>query len=328
MNTGETNTAGGKLTNSPTERKGASSALIGNACIMIATIFWGVNVAFTKALIPEWMTSDGISAVRLIGGAILFWIASLFIKDRPIDHHDWIKLFAGGAIGLFGFIYLFVMSLRFGNAIDISIIMTLPPIFVILMEVLFSKRRPSLLEYLGIVVSFGGAVIIIASKGTTGAEASNRLLGDLLGIASAICYAFYLYILEGPSKKYRPTNMLKWVFLFAAVPALCLVPGMQDMPIMKTTEITPWLEIGFILFCPTFIAYFLVQPAIKDIGSELVSIYQYLLPVFATLTAVLMGIEKLHWVQVLAMAIIVAGMLLTNRGKNIKHAPSTAESGK
>ncbi|MDE6643423.1 MAG: DMT family transporter [Muribaculaceae bacterium] len=328
MNTSENYTDGGKLTTSPTDKKGASSALIGNACIMIATIFWGVNVAFTKALIPEWMTSDGVTAVRLIGGAILFWIVSLFIKDRPIEHSDWLKLFVGGAVGLFGFIYLFVLSLRFGNAIDISIIMTLPPIFVILMEVLFSKRRPSLLEYLGIVVSFGGAVIIIVSKGSSGAEATNRMLGDLLGIASAICYAFYLYILEGPTKKYRPTNMLRWVFLFAAVPAICLVPGMQDMPIMKTTEAAPWLEIGFILFCPTFAAYFLVQPAIKNIGSELVSIYQYLLPVFATLTAVIMGIEKLHWVQVLAMAIIVGGMLLTNRGKNIKPKSSNAESEK
>lgn len=83
---------------------------------------------------------------------------------------------------------------------------------------------------------------------------------------------------------------------------------------MHTTEAVPWIEIGFILLCPTFIAYFLVQPAIRKIGSELVSLYQYLLPVFATLSAVLMGIDRLKWIQVVAMAVIVAGMLLTNIG--------------
>ncbi|MDE5844360.1 MAG: DMT family transporter [Muribaculaceae bacterium] len=321
-------TGGGKLTMSPTDKKSVSGAIVGNVCILIATIFWGMNVAVTKALIPDWMTADGIAAVRLIGGAGLFWLVSIFIKDKPIEHEDWLKLFLGGAIGLFLFIFLFVTSLRFGSAIDISIIMTLPPIFVIVMEIIFCKRRPAMLEYLGIVVSFAGAAFVIASNGSGSGSGSNPLLGDLLAIASAACYAFYLFILEGPTKKYRPSNMLRWVFLFAAVPALCLVPGMKDMPIMSTTDARPWIEIGFILLCPTFIAYFLVQPAIKHIGSELVSIYQYLTPVFATLTAVLMGIGKLHWTQVGAMIIIIAGMLLTNRGKNVKPATSNAGSGK
>lgn len=320
---------GGKLTSSPVEKKNVSGALVGNACILIATIFWGMNVAVTKALIPEWMTADGITAVRLIGGAALMWIVSLFVKDKPIEHHDWIKLFLGGAIGLFAFIYLFVTSLRFGSAIDISIIMTLPPVFVIVMEILFLKRRPSLMEYIGIIVSFGGAIVVIASSGSGSSSGSDKLLGDLLAVASTICYAFYLVILEGPTKKYRPSNMLRWVFLFAAIPAVCLIPGMDKMPILATTDARPWVEIGFILLCPTFFAYFLVQPAVKRIGSELVSIYQYLLPVFATLTAVLMGIDKLHWVQVAAMVVIVAGMILTNLAKSHETKPtSTAGSGK
>lgn len=290
------------------------SFLIGNGCILLATIFWGVNVSATKALIPEWMTADGISAVRLIGGCVLMWLASLFVKCKSIERGDWIKLILGGGVGLFAFIYLFVTSLRYGSPIDISIIMTLPPVFVILIGVIFQHRRPSMLEYLGILVSMAGAVVVIVAGGA-GAKGSDNLLGDLLAVASTLCYAFYLVILEGPSHTYRPVTMLRWVFLFAAIPALLLVPGMQHEPILHTTEAVPWLEIGFILLCPTFIAYFMTQPAIKLIGSELVSLYQYLLPVFATLSAVLMGLDKLKWIQVIAMAIIIVGMVLTNLGK-------------
>lgn len=243
------------------------------------------------------------------------WLASMFLKCQPIAKNDWYKLGLGGAIGLFLFIYLFVTSLRYGNPIDISIIMTLPPVFVILIGVIFLKRRPSLMEYLGVVVSMAGAVVVIVSGGS-GKNGSDNLLGDLLAVASTLCYAFYLVILEGPTKTYRPVNMLRWVFLFAAIPALFLIPGMQQMPILQSNDATPWLEIGFILLCPTFIAYFLVQPAIKKIGSELVSLYQYLLPVFATLSAVAMGLDKLKWIQVIAMLIIVGGMVLTNVGKH------------
>lgn len=291
--------------------------LIGNACILLATIFWGVNVSVTKALIPDWMTANGIAAVRLIGGAVLLWLASLFVRCDRIKRGDWSRLVLGGVVGLFLFIFLFVTSLRYGNPIDISIIMTLPPVFVILIGVIFQHRRPSLLEYAGVAVSFAGAVTVILA-GQGGKNGSDNLLGDILAVASTLCYAFYLVILERPSATYRPVTMLRWVFLFAAIPALLLLPGMQHMPILHTTEAIPWIEIGFILLCPTFIAYFLVQPAIKDIGSELVSLYQYLLPAFATISAVLMGLDKLKWIQVLAMAIIIAGMILTNIGKRRK----------
>ena len=288
--------------------------IAGNACILVATIFWGVNVSFTKALIPQWMTSESISAVRLVGGCILFWLASLFIKNSRIDRADWKTLILGGVVGLFGFIYLFVMSLRYANPIDVSIIMTLPPMFVILMGVLFRHTRPSWIELLGVVVSFVGAVIVIVAA-NSGKAGSDNLLGDALAVASCICYAFYLVILEGPTRKYRPVTLLRWVFLFAAIPGAFLTIGFNHRPILHATAAAPWLEISFILLCPTFIAYFLVQPAIKSIGSELVSLYQYLLPVFATVSAVLMGLDALKWVQVAAMAVIVGGMVLTNVGK-------------
>lgn len=291
-----------------------SGFILGNGCILLSTIFWGVNVSVTKALIPEWMSADGITAVRLIGGCLLMWLASLFVKCESIARQDWLKLILSGAVGLFAFIYLFVTSLRYGNPIDISIIMTLPPVFVILMGVIFQHRRPALEEYLGIIISMAGAVTVILC-GASGHNGPDNLLGDLLAVASTVCYAFYLVILEKPSHTYRPVTMLRWVFLFAAIPTLLLVPGMQHEGILHTAYVVPWIEISFILLCPTFIAYFLVQPAIKHIGSELVSLYQYLLPAFAAISAVLMGLDKLKWIQVLAMAIIILGMVITNIGK-------------
>ena len=193
--------------------------------------------------------------------------------------------------------------------------MTLPPVFVILIGVIFQKQRPALIEYLGCLVSFVGAAIVILAGGDSSKAGSDKILGDILAVASTVCYAFYLVILEKPTHTYKPINMLRWVFLFAAIPGLFLIPGMQNEPIIHTTKAVPWIEIAFILLCVTFIAYFLVQPAIKRIGSELVSLYQYLLPVFATIAAVLMGLDKLKWIQVVAMLIIIFGMVLTNIGK-------------
>ena len=73
---------------SPLSPQGSNSKkgfLIGNLCILVATIFWGVNVSVTKALIPEWMSAYGIIVVRLVGGCVLMWIASLFIHCAKIQ---------------------------------------------------------------------------------------------------------------------------------------------------------------------------------------------------------------------------------------------------
>lgn len=304
--------------------KNRNNFIFGNLCILIASIFWGLNVPITKVLIPEWMTGNGISAVRIIGGCILFWLVSLFVKCRSIDRGDWLKIIVGGAIGLFGFIFLFVNSLRYGNPIDISIIMTLPPMFVILIGIIFEHERPAPIEYVGVIISFIGASIVIAD-GKSGVAGSDNMLGDFMAIASTLCYALYLVILQKPTIKYKPVNLLRWVFLFAAIPGLLLLQGIDKEPIVHTSDAIPWLEIGFILLCPTFLAYFLVQPAVKSIGSELVSLYQYLLPVFATIASVMMGIDRLRPMQIVAMAIIIVGMILTNIGK--KHRKTQPDIG-
>jgi len=70
-----------------------------------------------------------------------------------------------------------------------------------------------------------------------------------------------------------------------------------------------------VVVCPTFLSYLLVNPAIKLIGSELVSIYQYLVPVVAAIASVCMHIATLHTIQIIAMAVIIGGMLLTNHAK-------------
>ena len=126
-------------TNRPTGPQPAQRSLAdllkGNLFILISTIFFGVNIPVVKILIPEWMSSVDVTIFRLGGGCILMWLASIFIKTDRIARHDYLRIFLGGAVGLFLFMYLFNLSLRYADPIDVSIIMTFPPVFVILIGI-------------------------------------------------------------------------------------------------------------------------------------------------------------------------------------------------
>lgn len=289
--------------------------LLGNGCILLATIFFGVNIPVVKELVPDWMSADALTLIRLFGGCVLMWLASMFIKCEKIDRGDWLKLVFAGAVGLFSFMFLFNMSLAYANPIDVSIIMTLPPMFVLLYGIIFKGGRPSWMEYVGIVAAFAGSTLVIVVE--QGHAGSHNLTGMLLALASTACYAFYLVVMQGPSKKYSPVSTLRFTFLFAAIPALLFMPQLLHAHLLNDVHVpaTPWLGVGFILLCPTFLSYFLIAPADKLIGSELVSIYQYLVPVVAAVATVIMGLGSIHPVQILAMVIIIAGMVLTNLGK-------------
>lgn len=289
-------------------------ALIGNACIMLATIFWGVNYAFTKALIPDWAGAQAIAGCRILGACLLFWLTSLFVHCEKLDRDSMIRSIWSG-LSLFCCLYLFVLSLGYGSPIDISIIMTLQPVFVILIEIIFLKRRPSLLESAGLVVSLAGAILIVLAGHPDTHLASNPLLGDGLAIVSGIAFSAYLVILAKPTLKYRPVSLLRWVFLYASIPALFLLPDISAMPLLRAPALVPWLELLFIVVCPTYLSYLLNQPAMHDIGPVLAALYQYVVPVVAAVSAVLLGVGTLDWSQVLAMTIIVCGMIMTNLGK-------------
>lgn len=308
--TDDKNTAAAPARTVPT----VGQALGGNALILIATTFWGINIPAVKVLIPDWMTANDVTVFRLVGAAILFWAVSLFVKPQRIERRDLLRILLGSGVGLFLFIYLFNTALKYGNAIDVSIIMTLPPVFVIIMGVLFRKSRPGWMEIAGILIAFAGAAIVITGHQGATHHAPDPLLGNLLAVASGLCYATYLFVLEGPTHKYRPIPLLRWVFLAAAVPALSLSGHLFDAPIFTHPGWQGWGWAAFVVCGATFVAYLLVNPAIRLIGSEMVSLYQYLLPVIATIGAVIMGLDRLHIMQVVAMVVIIGGMVLTNVG--------------
>lgn len=295
----------------------AKNKLKGNLFILISTIFFGINVPVLKFLTPAWMSGQDAAAFRIFGGCVLLWLASVFIRNDKIQRRDWLRIILGGGAGLFLFLYLFCMSLEYASPVDVSIILTTPPLFVIFIGVVFQHRKLSPMGLTGVLVGLAGAALVILTQGHGGAHASDPLKGNLLAIGSSVCYAFYLVILERPSKAYNTVTLMRWVFGCAAGVAIPLLFVLPKAPIFSgNATLTPWLMIGFVVIFPTFVSYLLVSPAIKLIGSKMVSMYQYLVPVVALIASICMELDRLRWEQPVAIVVVVIGMLMTNRAQS------------
>lgn len=296
-----------------TPGKKSKLMLTGNLLALSAAICWGFNEPANKMLIPGWLPASGVALARIFGATLMIWIISLFIKNEKIERSDW-KLLIWGGVMMFGFVYVFSMAFITASPIDIAIILTFQPMLVVAINAIFKHQKVSVMEIVGMLIALGGAAIVIFAGGSM---ESGKLIGDLYALICAVTYAAYLVIIEGPSHRYGTISMMKWIFLFTSVICLPFLLFVNfHAPIFTHHNWIPIALLSFIILFPTVYCYIVTPPAIKDVGSDIFSIYQYFVPVIAAVVSILLKIDKFHWYQPVAFIVIVAGVMLANYAKS------------
>lgn len=290
-----------------------NSRLVGHISMSLSILFFGLNIPALKSVMPYWFNGMDATFFRLTGATILLWIVSTMFKKEKIDKQDRLMILLSGMLGLFFFIYLFNLAVEYSSPVDISIIMTTPPILVVLISSVIFKTRITGLKLLGVLLSLLGALMIIII-GHSSPEATRSLKGNIFGILSALCYAFYIISIKKTSEKYSPITLLKWIFLGSCIGAIPLgiISKFWQSNIIMHPQLEPMLILSFVILFPTFLSYMLIPVAIKRIGHEIVSMYQYLIPVIASATAIMLKMDTLHWDQPIAAVVIVVGVYITS----------------
>lgn len=295
--------------------------ITGNLLALSAALCWGFNEPANKALIPDWVSAPGVAIARIVGATVIIWIISMFTKNARIQRSDQ-KFLWFAALCMVGFVYVFSLAFNTASPIDIAIILTFQPMLVVAIHAIFKHEKVSRIELLGMLIAFGGALLVILAGGKVD---GGRLIGDLFAVVCAVCYAAYLVIIEGPSKRYKTVNLMRWIFLYTAILSLPLLFTVGDIRLLADPHITPALILLFIILFPTVYCYIVTPPAIKMIGSEIFSFYQYLVPVIATLVSLWMKLDTFHWYQPVSFVVIVAGVILANYAK-AHQTPTTPQS--
>jgi len=74
-----------------------------------------------------------------------------------------------------------------------------------------------------------------------------------------------------------------------------------------------WASVAFIILLNTFVAYLLINYALKTVTASSVSFFTYLQPVIASVMSVSLGKEMITWPKVIAALLIFTGVYIINR---------------
>ena len=197
--------------------------LIGYAAGILAGVSYGTNPLFGKALIESGVPILVMLFFRYGIAAAILAVWMLLRKEtfragrREIGLLVLLGLFfAGSSLTLF-FSYDFIPS---GLA---TTLVYLYPVFVALIMV-FLRIYPSWQTWLSILATFGGILLLSAPSG----NAQIRLPGILLAIGSALCYSFYLVVVNR-SKRIRNTSE-------HTITLYSLVTGALLFALIRTTQ--------------------------------------------------------------------------------------------
>ena len=254
--------------------------LIGLVAGIIAGVSYGTNPLFGKALMESGVPILVMLFFRYGIAAAILAVWMLLRKEsfragrREIGLLVLLGLFfAGSSLALF-FSYDFIPS---GLA---TTLVYLYPVFVALIMV-FLRIYPSWQTWLSILATFGGILLLSAPSG----NAQIRIPGILLAVGSALCYSFYLVIVNR-SKRIRNTSE-------HTITLYSLVTGALLFAIIRTTQgggmlegiDTPadWGNLLGLAIVPTMISLLTLAISSRYIGPTKTAV----LGVFEPLTAIL-----------------------------------------
>lgn len=288
----------------------------GHLALLGSNLMWGIMAPISKFVLAGGIvTSAALTDVRIFGGTLLFWLASIFAKAEKVDRKDFLKLFGAGFFSTAFNQICFIKGVSLTSPVDASICTSTLPIWTMIMAAIFLKEPVTGKKAGGVLLGLCGAMLLIffGSRGTSGA--TSNIWGDLLCLLSQISYGVYLVFFQDVIKKYSPVTLMKWKYTFGAIILLPLYFTSFFRVDWASLPSQQWAGLAYVLMCGTFLSYLIVPLGQKYLRPTVVAMYNYLQPVAAAVIAILWGLDSFNVFKLIAVVLIFSGVMLVNKSR-------------
>ncbi len=278
------------------------------------SVCWGANAVLGRLAVGE-VSPMALVALRWSGTLLLL----LVFANRAV-RRDWnilrahlVFVAAMGTVGFTAFNALFYVAAHTTTAVNIGIIQGAMPVFVLVGAFAAYRTPVGALQLIGVVVTLAG-VVIVASSGSVARLAALAVNhGDLLMVVACGLYAAYAVGL----RRRPPASSLGLLTMMAAAAFAASLPlalGEASLGRFQWPTATGWLIVALISVFPSFLAQIFFIQGVALIGPGRAGVFVNLVPVFASLLAVTFLDESFEAFHAVALALVLGGIWLSERG--------------
>ena len=268
------------------------------------------------ALSPIWVRVSEVgptaSAFWRVALAVpLLWLlcAAFRSGSSALEKRQWKLLLAAG-FAFAGDLAFWHWSIKFTSVANSTLLANLASMFVTLAVWLLWRQRPSGLFLAGLATALAGVAMLVR----TSLEFSpTALLGDALGVVTAMFYAWYL--LSVSDVRGLGIATVRLMAVTTTITSACLFPVAlaSGEALLPQTEIG-WLKLLGLAWISHSAGQGLIAYALAHLPAAFSSVSLLFQPVMAAVFAwVLLG-EPLVALQVAGGVVVLAGIYLARRG--------------
>lgn len=196
-----------------------------------------------------------------------------------------------------------------------GVIISLVPVFVLIMSTVFLKEKPTLVQ---VLFSFLSLAAVVGISLMSNDNNTNHLLGILLLLGAVISGSAFDILSRKESGAYSPFERTYIMFLCGMtgfnITALCAL-GKDFLPLLKDAVVHPqfWGSMGYLAIISSIAAFMLLNYAIGIIGTVKNASFANLITVVSVLAGILILGENLSAVQLMLCGIIIIGVIGVNK---------------
>ncbi|MED4730017.1 DMT family transporter [Aneurinibacillus migulanus] len=285
------------------------------ALLVLANLLWDGNFVIGRA-IAESLPPYTLSFLRWCTALLVFlpFAWPNVRKEWPIVRKHMPTVIFMALTGVAGFNTLLYIALHYTTSINASLVNSSTPIVICILSFFMLRERLNKNQTVGIILSLAGVLFILSKGSLATLFAFSFNIGDLLVIAALICWSIYSVLVK------RYTGILPGYSTFL----ICIIIGIgilfpffiyeafiTHVPI--TWSFGSLLTVLYTGIFASIVAFISWNSAVSQVGPGKAGIFLNLIPVFASVFAILFIDERLTWYQAAGGIFVVLGVYISTR---------------
>lgn len=284
---------------------------------LITVILWGFSFIAIEIALRS-IGPDQLVVARFLPATFLFF-ALLTARKKigsltSISRKDWGTLFIAGLFG----VLIYNLALNTGQTMIpaslAALVIGLNPAMIAIVASLWLHERPSWRNWVGIIISMCGIVLVILGRYGTPELRHHHLVGALITLAAPISWGMYNSAIRLTSARIGALRSTSFAIALGTIPSLFFL----DTSLLKTTISASPDFYGSILFLAagcTVLGFTFWAEVLKHVEASKAGMFIYLVPLIATAGSCFILKEPVDLPLIAGTAIVLGGVVFSTRQK-------------
>ena len=300
-----------------TKERTTAGVLLAAASVFV----WGITFVNTKYLLRSFSALE-ILIIRFLAAYLGLWILSPHRLHLPRKRDELLFVFAG-LTGVAVYQFLENIAISYTTASNVSIIVSICPIFTAITAQMFLKEKHITAFFLlGFVLAIFG-VALVSFNGSLVLHIAPK--GDILALIAAVSWGFYsLFVSKINALSLHPIQVTRRIFFWALVFMLPLAvfgvlnpEGVSSVTFdagvnaERFSNPLNWVNLLFLGWGASAFCFVAWNGACKMLGTVRATVGIYLIPVVTIIFAFFALGEKISVMGAVGAVLTIAGLVLS-----------------